>query len=214
MAIGEIRLFAGTWAPAGWAFCEGQTLNTADHPQLARRIGTTWGGDGEKTFVLPDLRGRAPMHQGEGTALGGSRTIPIAPVEQRRMPVGATIRINFLIQMRDLEWVDDEPLIGEIRMFAGNRRHRGWLPCDGSILRVSDNQILFSVVGRTFTEERSHHQIFALPDLRGRMAVHPAKSEKLGQTANARGIDELSEKKTHLTLHFFIAADGVFPGRA
>lgn len=212
MAIGEIRLFAGTWAPAGWAFCEGQTLNTADHPQLASRIGSTWGGDGEKTFVLPDLRGRAPMHQDGDIALGSSRTISIAP-EQDRMRVPATIRINFIIQMRDLDWVDDEPLIGEIRMFAGNLRQRGWLPCDGSNLRISDNQILFTVVQYTFTREGSHHQIFALPDLPGRMPVHPAKSEKLGQTADARGIDEASEKKTHVPLRFFIAANGVFPGR-
>ncbi len=212
MAIGEIRLFAGTWAPAGWAFCEGQTLNTADHPQLASRIGSTWGGDGEKTFVLPDLRGRAPMHQDGDIALGSSRTIPIAP-EQDWMRVPSTIRINFIIQMRDLDWVDDEPLIGEIRMFAGNRRHRGWLPCDGSVMRVFDKQILFSVVQYTFTAEGSHYQIFVLPDLRGRMPVHPANTKELGDIADARGIDEAAQKKTHVPLRFFIAVEGVFPTR-
>lgn len=62
--VGEIRLFAGTFAPAGWLFCEGQQLPISDNETLFQLIGTTYGGDGEQTFHLPDLRGRVPVHMG------------------------------------------------------------------------------------------------------------------------------------------------------
>lgn len=62
--VGEIRLFAGNFAPTGWAFCDGQLLAIAENETLFQLIGTTYGGDGETTFALPDLRGRLPLHQG------------------------------------------------------------------------------------------------------------------------------------------------------
>jgi microcystin-dependent protein len=63
--IGEIRMFAGNFAPTGWAFCNGQSLAIAQNETLFQLIGTTYGGDGENTFSLPDLRGRLPIHQGQ-----------------------------------------------------------------------------------------------------------------------------------------------------
>ena len=68
--VGEIRMFAGNFAPNGWAFCDGQTLQIADNEVLFTIIGTTYGGDGQMTFALPDLRGRAPIHQSNGHGLG------------------------------------------------------------------------------------------------------------------------------------------------
>jgi microcystin-dependent protein len=65
--VGEIRMFAGNFAPAGWAFCEGQTLPISENDVLFTVIGTTYGGDGQETFNLPDLRGRLPLHQGTGS---------------------------------------------------------------------------------------------------------------------------------------------------
>src|SRR3954469_22846736 len=62
--VGEIRLFGGNFAPAGWMFCEGQILSIAENDVLFNLIGTTYGGDGQETFALPDLRGRVPIHQG------------------------------------------------------------------------------------------------------------------------------------------------------
>jgi len=62
--VGEIRLFAGNFAPSGWAFCNGQLLPIADNDALFALLGTTYGGDGTNTFALPDLRGRIPVHQG------------------------------------------------------------------------------------------------------------------------------------------------------
>ena len=66
---GEIRMFAGWYAPAGWAFCDGQLLSVDDFSGLYSLIGTTYGGDGVVTFALPDLRGRAPIHYGLGPGL-------------------------------------------------------------------------------------------------------------------------------------------------
>ncbi len=67
--IGEIRMFAGNYAPRGWAFCNGQLLAISQHQTLFSILGTTYGGDGRTTFGLPDLRGRAPVHQGSGPGL-------------------------------------------------------------------------------------------------------------------------------------------------
>jgi microcystin-dependent protein len=67
--IGEIRIFAGTFAPVGWATCDGQLLAISQNDALYTLIGTTYGGDGQTTFALPDLRGRIPVHQGQGGGL-------------------------------------------------------------------------------------------------------------------------------------------------
>lgn len=67
--VGEIRIFAGNFAPAGWMFCEGQLLPISENETLFQLIGITYGGDGRSTFALPDLRGRLPLHQGNGYTL-------------------------------------------------------------------------------------------------------------------------------------------------
>jgi len=64
--VGEIRMFGGNFAPAGWMFCQGQSLPISENEVLFQLIGTTYGGDGQETFNLPDLQGRAPMHMGKG----------------------------------------------------------------------------------------------------------------------------------------------------
>ena len=78
--VGEIRMFAGNFAPAGWMFCEGQLLPISENETLFQLIGTTYGGDGQSTFGLPDLRGRIPIHQGNGFILaetGGAEEITL-----------------------------------------------------------------------------------------------------------------------------------------
>src|SRR5260221_799354 len=85
--VGEIRMFAGNFAPAGWMFCEGQLLAIADNTTLFQLIGTTYGGDGQSTFALPDLRGRLPMHQGGGYSLaqsGGVETVTLTSQQAAR----------------------------------------------------------------------------------------------------------------------------------
>lgn len=71
--VGEIRMFAGNFAPRGWAFCDGQLLAVSQNDALFSLLGTIYGGDGRTTFGLPDLRGRVPIHAGHGPGLSERR---------------------------------------------------------------------------------------------------------------------------------------------
>ncbi|TWB93436.1 microcystin-dependent protein [Bradyrhizobium macuxiense] len=78
--VGEIRMFAGNFAPAGWMFCDGNLLPISEYETLFNLIGTTYGGDGQNTFALPDLRGRVPIHIGSGfpiAASGGAENVTL-----------------------------------------------------------------------------------------------------------------------------------------
>src|SRR5438105_706655 len=78
--VGEIRIFAVNFAPAGWMFCDGQLLPISENETLFNLIGTTYGGDGQSTFALPDLQSRVPIHQGNGFTLaetGGVETVTL-----------------------------------------------------------------------------------------------------------------------------------------
>ncbi|MCL4836880.1 MAG: tail fiber protein [Thermoanaerobaculia bacterium] len=93
--VGEIRMFAGNFAPAGWMFCEGQLLPISENETLFQLIGTTYGGDGQSTFALPDLRGRLPLHQGNGFILaetGGAEeiTLTVQQIPAHSHPLLAT----------------------------------------------------------------------------------------------------------------------------
>src|SRR5215210_5620486 len=70
--VGEIRMFAGNFAPAGWAFCNGQPLPISENEILFQLIGTTYGGDGESTFNLPNLQSRVPIHMGQGPGISNN----------------------------------------------------------------------------------------------------------------------------------------------
>jgi len=85
--VGEIRMFAGNFAPAGWMFCEGQQLPISENETLFNLIGTTYGGDGQSTFGLPDLQGRIPLHQGNGAILAEKAGVESVTLTTNQMPV-------------------------------------------------------------------------------------------------------------------------------
>lgn len=94
--VGEIRMFAGNFAPAGWMFCEGQLLPISEYETLFNLIGTTYGGDGQSTFALPDLRGRIPLHFGNGFTLaetGGVEevTLTVSQIPAHSHPLLASV---------------------------------------------------------------------------------------------------------------------------
>ena len=97
--IGEIRMFAGNFAPNGWAFCNGQILAISQNTALFSLLGTTYGGNGVSTFALPDLRSRVPIHFGQGPNLsyvslgemGGAETVTVVPF----LPVLKTTGTSF-----------------------------------------------------------------------------------------------------------------------
>ncbi|HTZ19132.1 MAG TPA: tail fiber protein, partial [Dissulfurispiraceae bacterium] len=82
--IGEIKMFGGNFAPVGWALCNGQLLPISENDALFNLIGTTYGGDGQTTFALPDLRSRIPVHAGSGYTLaqtGGVETVTLTTTQ-------------------------------------------------------------------------------------------------------------------------------------
>jgi microcystin-dependent protein len=85
--VGEIRMFGGNFAPSGWMFCEGQTLPIAENETLFALIGTTYGGDGQSTFALPDLRGRLPLHVGGGFQLAETGGVEDVTLSLTQIPV-------------------------------------------------------------------------------------------------------------------------------
>jgi microcystin-dependent protein len=85
--VGEIRMFGGNFAPAGWALCDGSVMPISGNETLFTLIGTTYGGDGQSTFALPDLRSRVPIHVGAGFVLGqhgGAETVTLTATQ---MPI-------------------------------------------------------------------------------------------------------------------------------
>ena len=101
--VAEIRIFAGNFAPRGWAFCNGQLLPIAQNTALFSLIGTTYGGDGRTTTALPNMEGRAPMHPGRGPGLtarrlgerGGAETITLseAPMPNHQHTLGGAAEV-------------------------------------------------------------------------------------------------------------------------
>jgi microcystin-dependent protein len=111
--VGEIRMFAGNFAPAGWLFCEGQLLSIEENDTLYQLIGTTYGGDGETTFALPDLRGRIPIHQGSGFILaetGGAEeiTLTLAQIPAHTHPLLASTQPATTTLPQDNTWAEGE----------------------------------------------------------------------------------------------------------
>jgi len=92
--VGEIRMFGGNFAPLGWAFCDGTQIPISENDTLFNLIGTTYGGDGQSTFKLPDLRGRLPVHMGtarSGTpyTLGQTGGVEQVTLTANQMPIHA-----------------------------------------------------------------------------------------------------------------------------
>jgi microcystin-dependent protein len=85
--IGEIRMFAGSFAPAGWMFCDGQLIPISENDALFTLIGTTYGGDGQETFALPDLRSRVPLHFSGKYSLGERAGVESVTLTTQQIPI-------------------------------------------------------------------------------------------------------------------------------
>src|ERR1051326_6061933 len=84
--IGEIRMFAGNFAPVGWSFCNGALIPISENDALFNLIGTTYGGDGQSTFALPNLQSRVPIHVGPGFALGQTGGVESVTLTTSQIP--------------------------------------------------------------------------------------------------------------------------------
>jgi microcystin-dependent protein len=93
--VGEIRMFAGNFAPAGWALCQGQLLAISENDVLFNLIGTTYGGDGQTTFALPNLQSRVPVHVGPGFALGQAAGTESVTLTTQQIPAHSHVPQGF-----------------------------------------------------------------------------------------------------------------------
>ncbi len=144
--VGEIRMFAGNFAPAGWMFCEGQLLPISENETLFQLIGTTYGGDGQSTFALPDLRGRIPIHQGNGFVLaetGGAEeiTLTINQIPAHSHPLLASGDVGNQLSVAGnltsnsqgaVPYIEDVPTVnmnaGAIGSVGGSQPHTNFQP--------------------------------------------------------------------------------------
>jgi microcystin-dependent protein len=225
--IGEVIQFAGTFAPRGYALADGQVLSIAQNTALFSILGTTYGGDGRTTFALPDLRGRTPVGTGSAPGLTpidlgettGSETVALTlaqlpghnhsvngistdstgsgqPISTRQPTLGLTPVITLNGIFGDL---------GHIGWFAGNFAPVGHAIADGQLLSISQNQALFSQIGTTYGGDGVN--TFALPDLRGRIAVDDGSLHPLG---SAFGSETVTLTPANLPAHSHAIA-GVSP---
>lgn len=144
--VGEIRMFGGNFAPVGWMFCQGQLLSISEYAVLFDLIGTTYGGDGQSTFALPDLRSRFPMHVGAGYVLGqigGEESVTLTanqiPAHRHQLtgssvasatsPAGATPAVSSLSQYATTTATPtDELLPTAIATTGGSQPHENLSP--------------------------------------------------------------------------------------
>ena len=144
--VGEIRMFAGNFAPAGWAFCDGSIIAISDNETLFQLIGTTYGGDGINTFALPDLRSRVPVHVGPGFVLaqaGGQETVTLTssqipdhshvPLAQsaagtKASPVGTVWANSSLGQFDNTNPPDSNMDPGALGLTGGSQPHDNMVP--------------------------------------------------------------------------------------
>jgi microcystin-dependent protein len=197
--IGQVAAFGGNFAPSGWVPADGRLLRINDFDTLFTLIGTTYGGDGQEFFAVPDLRGRAIVGAGGQYQVGDSfgdeqRILTLQQLPSHDHDGGAievdpagggqpfdnrqpSLALNYFISQtglfppqNDPDQVNtDTPYIGEIVASAVNQAPRGYLLADGRLLPIAQNQALFALLGTTYGGDG--RVTFALPDLRDRMTV-------------------------------------------
>lgn len=160
--VGEIRMFAGNFAPRGWAFCDGQLLAVSQNDALFSLLGTIYGGDGRTTFGLPDLRGRIPIHAGHGPGLSERRLGAKSGSEKETLTVNQMPSHTHTMHASTQLAVDDIPTGRVLAQGRGNRIYRD----NASFLSSMNSQAVTSVGGsRSHTNEMPYlciHFIIAL----------------------------------------------------
>jgi microcystin-dependent protein len=209
--IGMVGAFAGNFAPYGTIPCDGRLLLIADYDVLFNVIGTTYGGDGEVTFAVPDLRGRSIIGAGGGYEVGqvvgtatGSVTSATLPTDvgggdQPMDNHGPGLVLTALIATQGIfgGFTQGSPGLGEVLFFAGNYAPGGAL-AQGQLLPINQNQALFSLHGMQFGG--NGQTTFALPDLRGRVVVGDGNGHVLGEVLGSPVIDLTLANLPELTI--------------
>src|SRR5207302_6395279 len=228
--VAEIRIFPFNFAPKGWAWCNGQILPISQNTALFSLLGTTYGGNGQTTFALPNFQGTATtgvsaesvLGLGTGTPAVSLTTAQIPPHDHTLAGGGVTgttggglpfsneqpsMTLQPLIATAGIfpsqgGGAGSATFIGQIATFAGNFAPLGWEPADGRLLPITSNAALFSILGTTYGGNGI--TTFALPDLQGRVAVGAEGAHPLGWT--------FGEESTALTAPQLPPHDHTLPG--
>ena len=223
--LGEIKPIAFNFAPKGWMLCEGQLLSINQNQALFSLIGTTYGGNGQTTFALPDLRGRAPMGAGQGPGLPdyplgtvvGSNTLVLSesnlPAHTHTVGNGNTapagsgapldnrqpsIALHFLIAANS-----------EIMIAPWSLQPTGWNHCDGRLLSRTGNTFLFNHIANLYGGDGFND--FALPDVRGRIVLGDDTTTQINSWPIARtvGFNDIVLGVSDMPAHTHTISGGV-----
>ena len=240
--LASLRSFAGNFAPDGSALANGQLLAINQNTALFSLLGTIYGGNGQTTFGLPDLRGRLMVGAGDQTLQGDQYGLPSVTISSGNMPVAVggssiplsndqpSLGVQYLIYVGGNTNQDEGALPGGIVVFLGNFVPVGYLPADGRTLSISDSyyQELVAAIGTTYGGDGV--TTFKLPDLTGRTIVGAGYSTQFGttiETGTVFGSDTMSVTGSNLSqvlsspldnyqpslaMTFLISTEGVFPG--
>jgi microcystin-dependent protein len=241
--LGFVYDFAGSSLPGTTLAANGQILPVAP-TALFSLLGKTYGGDGISTFALPNLQGKAIIGAGAGPGLTprtlgaavGSSTASLTSAQvpapsaatasqpyntmQPSLPLQTLIATNGIFPGQGGS-VGSSAFVGQIANFAGTFVPTGWAPANGQLLSIADNESLFQVIGTTYGGDGVTN--FALPDLRGRIAIGADSANPIGSQKGAEsvtvtrselpGADQqpLSDDQPSLAINYIIATNGIFP---
>lgn len=189
--MGTVMAWAPNFAPRGWAFCQGQTLSISQNSALFSLLGTTYGGDGQTTFRLPDLRGRTPLGPGQGPGLSSYELGQVSGSES------VTITQNEMPAHNHPAQTGNAP----IQVSAGNADAS--TPANGSSIAVPG-----TVSGRDFTATLGFNS--AAPSVMLNQATSGPASVTVGLSGGSQPHNNM---QPYLALNFIICTQGIFPPR-
>ena len=196
--MASIMLFAGNFAPRGWAFCDGQLLPISQYSALFSLLGTTYGGDGRTTFALPDLRGRAPIHPGNGPGLSDRRLGQKLGTEYNILNVTQIPSHSHAAAVSNLN-VDVELKVSSADATAQ-------IPTAGASLSAGNMPS-----GRSTSPTQMYNE--ATPDV----SLNGVTSAVAGGTVtigNTGGNQSVNNMQPSLAVNYIIALQGIFPSRS
>jgi microcystin-dependent protein len=241
--LGFVYDFAGSSLPGTTLAANGQILPVAPTALFAL-LGNIYGGDGKNTLALPDLQGKAIIGAGAGPGLtprtlGAAVGSPTASLTSAQVPApGAStasqpydtmqpsLPLQTLIATNGVfpgqgGGVGTSAFVGQIANFAGTFVPTGWAPANGQLLSIADNESLFQVIGTTYGGDGVTN--FALPDLRGGIAIGADSANPIGSQKGAEAVtvtqselpgasqQPLSDDQPSLAINYIIATNGIFP---
>lgn len=197
--IGEIKMFGGNFAPRGYAFCQGQIMAIAQNTALFSLLGTTYGGNGQNTFALPDLRGRAPVGQGQGPGLSPITLGEVAGVENTTLTINQMPQHTHTVTFSSPLTATGQAAIPAASASTSTQAAPGATTVLGPIAASGRPGTLYSTSAADTTLQP--------------FTITCSGSVPNGTITPAGGSQPFSLRTPYLGVNFIIALEGVFPSR-